>query len=595
MVRTTAADSGAAPCVDFVADAEHCLVCGGDLQVQKSKWRRVTTLGAGTFQAREVRKACRADSSHPVMASEKLGRLVPRGQGYGYDLIVQVGLARYLRNQQREEIRAELLRENGIVISAGTVTNLCDRFLMLLERLHHYRIPALRAAMGGDYPLHIDATSEHGKGGLFLCIDGWRGWVLHSVKIASENEDELRPAVEKTVSLFGDPIAVVRDLSKAEAGAVDKLRDRGIPDLVCHYHFLGAIGKKLFDHHYAVLRNLLRRSKVRTGLRELLRELRKNESAEVYQGKYGQGCLREDLLALILWVLEGEGGKDLPYPFCLPHLGFYQRCQEVMQRAERWLPIPRSHVERRALKQLSHVIGRLDKTERLSWVVPRMERGWQAFCELRDILRLSDAELPRGDRRYLSTRDFPEMEMARLQDIEKTTMAYREEIRVRIANGVSGSSSAEATILTYFERYNKHLFGHPARRDESGKIIAMVERTNNVAEHFFGADKQKLRRRLGRANLGRDLEDQPAQAALAANLRHTDYVRLLSGSLENLPATFAMLDQEEYREASPLQRNNKDSGLLKRIGVLVADERMQRNNVINGQQAHPQKASATES
>jgi hypothetical protein len=76
------------------------------------------------------------------------------------------------------------------------------------------------------------------------------------VKIASENEDELRPAVEKTVSLFGDPIAVVRDLSTAEAGAVDKLRDRGIPDLVCHYHFLGAIGKKLFDHHYGVLRNL---------------------------------------------------------------------------------------------------------------------------------------------------------------------------------------------------------------------------------------------------------------------------------------------------------------------------------------------------
>ena len=149
----------------------------------------------------------------------------------------RLGLARYLRYQQREEICTELLRENGIVISAGTVTNLCDRFLMLLERLHHYRIPALRAAMGGDYPLHIDATSEHGKGGLFLCIDGWRGWVLHSVKIASENEDELRPAVEKTVSLFGDPIAVVRDLSKAEAGAVDKLRDRGIPDLVCHYHY----------------------------------------------------------------------------------------------------------------------------------------------------------------------------------------------------------------------------------------------------------------------------------------------------------------------------------------------------------------------
>jgi hypothetical protein len=251
--------------VDFVADAEHCSVCGGILHAQKSKRRLVTTLEVGTFQAREIRKVCSVDRSHPVMASERLSRLVPRGQGYGYDLIVQVGLARYLRNLQREEIRAELLHENGIVVSEGTISNLCDRFLKLLERLHHYSVPALRAAMGGGYPLHIDATSEHGKGGLFLCLDGWRGWVLHAVKISSENEEELRPAIEKTVSLFGDPIAVVRDLSAAEAGAVNSLRDKDIPDLVCHYHFLGAIGKKLFDDHYAVLRNLLRSSKVRTG------------------------------------------------------------------------------------------------------------------------------------------------------------------------------------------------------------------------------------------------------------------------------------------------------------------------------------------
>ena len=57
--------------------------------------------------------------------------------------------------------------------------------------------------------------------------------------------------------------------------------------------------------------------------------------------------------------------------------------------------------------------------------------------------------------------------------------------------------------------------------------MAIVERTNNVIEHFFGDEKQRLRRRLGRANLGRDLEDQPAQTALAANLRHPDYVRVL--------------------------------------------------------------------
>jgi hypothetical protein len=263
----------------------------------------------------------------------------------------------------------------------------------------------------------------------------------------------------------------------------------------------------------------------------------------------------------------------------LPHLGFYQRCREASQRAERWLPLPRSQVERRVLKQLAKILARFDELPRLAWAVPKLERGWQTFCELRDILRLSDAELPRGDLRYLATREFPELEMARLRDIEKTTTAYHQQIRKRVEDR-HGSSSAEAVILKYLDRYANHLFGHPARHDDDGKIIAVVERTNNLAEHFFGTDKQKLRRRLGRANLGRDLEDQPAQAALASNLHHADYVRVLCGSLEDLPAAFAALDQEKLREAIPLQRSNRDTGLLKRIRALVADELRPKNDAI---------------
>jgi hypothetical protein len=579
VVRATAGAQEPIPCIDFIAEADHCPLCGEAVQAQKSKRRRVVTLAVGAFVAREVRKRCGSDSTHPVLVSEKLSGLVPPRQGYGYDLIVQAGLARYLRNLQREEIRTELLGEQGIVVSDGSISNLCDRFLRLLEGLHRRRAPALRAAMHGGYPLHIDATSEHGKGGLFACLDGRRGWVLQAVKIASENAEELRPCIEETIRRFGDPIAVVRDLSTAEAGAVEGLRKKGIPDLLCHYHFLGAIAKKLFDDPYAVLRNLLRQSKVRTQLRDLLRQLRQHTTAEVYKGKYGQGRLREDLLALLYWVLEGEGRKDLPYPFSLPHLDFYRRCREATQRAERWLPLPRSYVERRALKQLAKVLAQFDELPRLAWVVTKLQSGWQAFSELRDILRLTDAELPRGDLRYLSTREFPELEKARLSAIEETTKAYHQQLRKRVADSHS-PSSAEAVILTYLDRYAKQLFGHPATYDDDGNIVFVVERTNNVAEHFFGADKQKLRRRLGRANLGRDLEDQPAQAILASNLVHSDYVRVLCGSLEHLPAAFAELDQETLADVSALQRSNRDTKLLKRIGALIADEHPAQNNGI---------------
>jgi len=196
--------------------------------------------------------------------------------------------------------------------------------------------------------------------------------------------------------------------------------------------------------------------------------------------------------------------------------------------------------------------------------------------------------------RYLSTRDFPEMEMTRLCDIEKTTVACREEIRQRVADATSIFSSPERIILNYCDRYANHLFGQPTRRDEHDRIIAVVERTHNLAEHFFGADKQKLRRRLGRANLGHDLEDQPAQAALVANLLHTDYARTLSGSLEHLPAVFAKLDQEQYREESPLQRSQGDTKLIKQIKVLIADEQLQRKNMFIAKQTPPLGSSVTE-
>lgn len=364
ITRATIENGNHLPHVDFVAEAKQCPCCGGVLQVQKSKKRIVTTIETGTIQAREIRKICSDDLSHSMKTSETLAQMVPVGQCYGYDMIVWVGMARYLRNMQRQEIRAELLQKKNIILSTGTISQLCDRSLLYLEILHLNRAPALRAAMGSGYPLHIDATNEYGKGGLFLCLDGLRGWVLHAAKIATENAEELRPAIEKTISLFGDPVAVMRDLGSGGAKSVKSLRQKGIPDLVCHYHFLGAIGKKLFDDNYSVLRNLLRQSKVRTDLRELLRELRRNCTADVYDGKLGHGRMREELLGLILWILEGKGGKNLPFPFCLPHLNFYQRCSYVTQRAECWIPLPRSNVERRVLKQLSSIVTKLNKIER---------------------------------------------------------------------------------------------------------------------------------------------------------------------------------------------------------------------------------------
>jgi len=544
------------------------------VQVQKSKRRKIFTFQSGVLNAKEVRKKCSQDATHPIMCSDELAHLVKPHQRYAYDLIVHVGLARYLRGKQREEIRDELYQEREITLSNGSISNLCDRSLIYFEALHLARVPELRHAMQAGYPLHLDATCEHGKGGLFVCMNGWRGWVLMATRIPSEHEDYLRPLVEKTTALFGDPIATVRDMGEGMAKAVAPLRARGVPDFVCHYHFLGAVGKKLFEKPYRVLGNLLRQHKLQGDLRALLRELRQYRNSSTFSDRFGPGPIHEDLPALVLWILEGEGKKALLYPFSLPHLELLQRCQQALRKAECWVPSPRTPATRRTIAYLTRLVNRIERDPRFATVEAQLEKGWQAFCELRDVLQLTNAELPNGDTNPHQIA-LPALEAKRLEMIEEAAKEYQAELRERAANIGNDDSinpSPASIILKYFKRYGKHLFGHPTLRDEDGTILAVVERTDNVPEHFFGAEKRKLRRRLGRAHLGRDLEDQPAQAALVANLQHPEYVRVVCGSLDNLATAFAVLDEQALERTTPLSRNNRDSALLRRVRILVKNE-----------------------
>jgi len=365
----------------------------------------------------------------------------------------------------------------------------------------------------------------------------------------------------------------MRDLADAGANALATLRARGVPDLLCHYHFLRAVGEKLFDSPYTMLRKLLREHHIRRELRELLGELRRYARTEGYEGRFGTGTVRDGLPALVLWLLEGRGKKDLNYPFGLPHLGLYQRCQLAQQKAESWLPPLRSLPERRALKALGTVVNRMQRERRFLIAVRRLERNQQAFAELRDVLQLSNAELPSADNglRHVA---LPALEARRVLQIEQAVGEYQKalETRAREQPATPPNPSPSATILKYLRRYGAHLFGHPTRRGEDGRIVAVVERTNNVTEHFFARQKQQLRRRLGRAHLGRDLADQPAQAALAANLQHADYVQVLCGSLDHLAEAFAELDASALARTTRLTRTSRNSALQAHIRTLLGQE-----------------------
>ena len=115
------------------------------------------------------------------------------------------------------------------------------------------------------------------------------------------------------------------------------------------------------------------------------------------------------------------------------------------------MPLPRSQVERRILTQIFSVVAKLKKIKHLEQETIQLETNWEAFSELRDILRLSDMELPRGDSRGQTGRGLPALEAARLHDIEERTTAYHEEIHQRVidiqANPLNNQKKAPETII----------------------------------------------------------------------------------------------------------------------------------------------------
>lgn len=112
-------------------------------------------------------------------AATLAGLVLPRSV-VGYDIMIYVGLERFLHHRQREEIRASLAADHGISLSSGEISVLAGRFVAYLERLHQASALALRAALAADdgWPLHIDATGEDGRGTLLVAFASWRQWGL---------------------------------------------------------------------------------------------------------------------------------------------------------------------------------------------------------------------------------------------------------------------------------------------------------------------------------------------------------------------------------------------------------------------------------
>ena len=586
--------------------AKDCPACHGPTRVLKTVPRRGVTLRHGSFRTRETVRvcisACTKQGRLVAQHSATLADLIPPKSTVGYDVMVHVGLERFIHHRQREEIRERLEREHGIRLSTGEISTLGTRFLVYLEALHEAAAPALNDAMAADggWPLHADATGECGRGTLLLAYSGWRKWVLGSWKIPTENGDAIFPRLQETVTRFGPPCAIMRDLGRAMEEATEQLvktLGHRIPILACHQHFLSDIGTDLLEESHDKLRNLFRQVDVRKDLRafardhgrrlgtemdqarEAVRDWLKQSATEhrLPEGSAGIATLR----AFGQWALDyAADGNDEGFPFDLPYLNFYVRCMNVSWAVDAFLRNPPAEAKvKRALNRLHSILRPLKcDVPPIAQIAMTLTERCKLFTELRTALRL--VVNPAGRQNQPGPTD-PEPAVQQLRDIRKAVEDLEVSLQQRRPERGPAKDMRQAIdiILTHLDRHGRFLWGHAIPMPEQlGGGVRLVDRTNNIDEGLFHRLKHGEQRRSGRKNLAQDLELLPDGALLAFNLTRPDYVEIVCGELDRLPQLFAGLDRPDRRcslAAATSRRTGESASLKSSDRRLVRMEEME--------------------
>jgi len=542
------------PVVEFRPARTHCPGCGAKRTVRKTRARTVSTLHLGPFRAREVFLRCNA-CGH-TQRSEALGALVPPGANFGYDVMVYAGKALFLRHRNEAEVVAELAQSN-IQISPREVSLLGVKFIVYLALAHQRRAPDLHADMQtrGGYICHLDATCEGGDPFLMSSIDALSDIVLGNVKLPAEDEAHIVPFLERLKQSFGIPLALVHDMGKGILAAVATVF-RGVPDFICHFHFLRDIGKDYLGAEYDTIRKRLSGHGISASLRYRAKQLKRAMDANPAMIAALQHDLESVALpaedcalmpvvgayTLIQWALSAKAeGAGYGFPFDHPHLAFAQRLQRLNAHVERikdihlrgqWrdnVPYFKIHV---ALKPIM-------KDQALWNAVAAVEAKTIVFEKLRKAMRIARPTGPHGLN--------DEGGAGSIRTIEKSVRAFRAWLTRRKDYS---QDRAARKMIEQIDKYWEKLFADPITvQTSSGAILIQPQRTNNILEQFFRSLKRASRRRTGNASSSRMLRTILAETPLVRNLKNPHYLKILLNGKPSIEAVFAEIEIDTLRKA----------------------------------------------
>jgi hypothetical protein len=543
----------APPIIMFRPKDDCCPDCGVQLKVLKTRTRQVVTLHIGQFRARELVLVC--DKCRRTFASEELSHLVAPSCNFGYDVMVYVGKALFLRHRSAREICAELGAIN-IRISPSEVGALGKKFIIYLATAHRQCAKKIRQSMHsrGGYIFHLDATCEGSGTALMSGLDSITKIVLGNIKLPSEKTEAIVPFLREIKKLFGAPVALVHDMGpgilKAVAGVFGNT-----PDFICHYHFLRDIGNDLFSGEYDIIRKRLRKHGITSKLRrraKILKQLIDDNpslvgafSSGVLDGKFKRPILdlapTASAYSLIHYALDGKNqGNGYGFPFDRPHLVFAQRLCLVYEKLEQTKNI---HLrgqwrDNKPLLKLSCELKPVFFDTVLQRAITAITSKIKTFDQLRDAMRIAPKSGTQGlncDNTHTS-----------IGAIEQSVVHFRRRL---IANDKYSTTSDYHKMIAQIDKYRDKLFADPIIVDTpDGKVSIQPQRTNNIMERFFRDLKRGYRRKSGNKSMSKTLQTMLADTPLVKNLENPEYIQLLLGKKTKVEQLFAAIDAKTVRK-----------------------------------------------
>lgn len=547
------------PVFDFFPEEEFCLNDKSRLNVLKTDTRIKKTIQIGSFKARETIKVC--PQCGIQYRSKELSKIVPSACNFGYDILVHVGKALFVNHLADYSIVEQLAVKN-VHISPSEIAYLGKKFIVYLMLAHRRSAPRIKVAMAleGGYILHLDATYEDKSPLLMSGLDSIMKIVLGNCKLLSEKSDSIVPFLEDIKSLFGEPLALVHDMSKGIIKAVEKVFPDSL-DFICHFHFLRDIGKDLLEAEYDNIRKSLTKHGIAGKLNYRLRKFKQtvDENTNLIHMLNHQKSSSSDAFftcmpviaaySLITWALNGKKqGNGYGFPFDRPHLEFAERLKVAHADLDqlRKIKLRRGHRDNKPLHRAFFDLSDVMKDRSLWKSVDRIESEIEIFEKLREAMRIA----PKTSKRGLNT----EGATARIGTIEKEVKKFRKEI---VSSTTYKTNERHQKMIEQIDKYWKKLFADPIEVETcDGKKHIQPQRTNNFAEQRFRDLKRGYRKKTGNGSLGKTLRTMLADTPLVKNLQNDEYMKILLNGKSSLEELFAEIDVTEVRNELKSSQGN---------------------------------------